>query len=141
MLTVVPDTTVLVSAAISSQGNPYRILRAWQEGELSLVVCPQLLAELRDVLLRDRLRRFIPREEALAFVEYLSRVADVRSDPHPIARLVPGDAGDDYLIALAREAGVDYVLSGDQHLTALRSSHPPVVTPAQLVAKLERRRR
>ena len=43
MITVVPDTTVLVSAAISSQGNPYRILRGRQAGALSFVVCPQLL--------------------------------------------------------------------------------------------------
>ncbi len=141
MITVVPDTTVLVSAAISSMGNPYRILRAWQDGELSLVICPQLLEELRHVLLRDRLRRYISREEALAFVEYLSKVADTRSDPDPIPRLVPEDAGDDFVIALAREAGVDYVLSGDKHLTALRSPRPPVITPAQLVAKLQRTRR
>jgi putative PIN family toxin of toxin-antitoxin system len=140
VIAVVPDTAALVSAAISRQGNPYAILRAWQDGELSLIVCPQLLDELRQVLLRDRLRRFISREEALVLVEYLSGAADVRPDPHPIAGLVPQDPGDDYLVALAREAGADYVVSGDQHLTGLRSSRPPVITPAQLVAELERRR-
>jgi putative PIN family toxin of toxin-antitoxin system len=141
MITVVPDTTVLVSAAISRQGNPYRLLRAWQDGELSLVVCPYLLNELAQVLHRDRLRRFISREDASAFVEYLSRVADVRADPHPITGLVPQDPGDDFLVALAREAGADYVLSSDDHLIRLPSPRPPVITPAQLVAELDRRRR
>ncbi len=140
MIAVVPDTTVLVSAAISNRGNSYRILRAWQDAEVTLIVCHQLLDELRDVLLRDRLRRFISREDALAFVELLSVAADVRPDPTPIAGLVPQDPEDDFLIALAREAGADYVLSGDQHLTALRSARPPIITAAQLVAKLERRR-
>jgi putative PIN family toxin of toxin-antitoxin system len=140
MLAVVPDTTVLVSAAISRQGNPYRILRAWQDGELSLIVCPHLLDELREVLLRERLRRFIAQEDALAFVEYLSSAGDVRPDPDTVVGLVPEDPEDDFLIALAREAGADYVLSGDRHLTELASLRPPVITPAQLVAELERRR-
>ncbi len=73
-------------------------------------------------------------------MEYLSSAADVRPDPHPIAGLVPQDPGDGYLVAHAREAGADYIVSGDQHLTELRSSRPPVITPDDLVAELERRR-
>lgn len=139
MITVVPDTTVLLSAAISNRGNPYRLLRAWQEGELSLVLCPHLLDELNEVLHRDRLRRFISRGDASAFVEYLSRVGDVRADPGPVTGLVPEDPDDDFLFALAREAGAEYVLSSDQHLIRISSPRPPVITPAQLVAELERR--
>ena len=33
MLTVVPDATVLVSAAISRTGNPDRIIRAWRDAK------------------------------------------------------------------------------------------------------------
>lgn len=141
MVTVVPDTTVLVSAAISNRGNPYRLLRAWQDGELSLVLCPHLLDELDDVLHRERLRRFIPRGDASAFVEYLSRVGDVRADPVPVTGLVPEDPDDDFLFALAREAGAEYVLSSDQHLIRLSNPRPSVITPAQLVAELERKMR
>jgi hypothetical protein len=141
MIIVVPDTTVLVSAAISRQGNPFRLLRAWQEGELSLVVCPHLLDELTDVLHRDRLRRFISGQEAADFVDYLRGTADLRSDPRLVVGLVPEDPDDDYLVALAREAGVDYLVSGDDHLLRLPSPRPPVVTPAQLVAKLDQPRK
>jgi len=141
VITVVPDTTVLVSAAISNQGNPYRLLESWQHGELSFVLCPHLLEELKEVLDRDRLRRFITQEDAAAFVAYLSRVADVRPDPVRVHGLVPDDPDDDFLFALAREAGVDFVLSSDQHLTELSSPRPPVITPARLVAELERLRR
>jgi len=141
VITVVPDTTVLVSAAISNQGNPYRLLEAWQHGELSFVLCPHVLEELKEVLDRDRLRRFITQEDAAAFVAYLSRVADVRPDPVRVHGLVPDDPDDDFLFALAREAGVDFVLSSDQHLTELSSPRPPVITPARLVAELERLRR
>lgn len=140
MLSVVPDTGVLVSGAINSQGNPYRILRAWRDGELNLVICPQLLVELRRVLLRPRLRRFITSEEAIEFVDALAIAADVRDDPHPTVGLVPEDPDDDYLVALARETGADYLLASDQHLLGLAAPKPPVITPAALVAKLAERR-
>ncbi|MEP7105946.1 MAG: putative toxin-antitoxin system toxin component, PIN family [Chloroflexota bacterium] len=138
MLTVVPDATVLVSAAISRVGNPDRILKAWQASELSLVVCPQLLQEVRSVLLQPRLRRYLSEEEANEFVDLLETAADLRADPDVVERVVPADPKDDYLFALAREAGVDVVLSGDKHVTGLESPRPRVVTPAQLVAELER---
>jgi hypothetical protein len=75
-----------------------------------------LLDELNEVLHRGRLRRFISRGDASAFVEYLSRVADMRADPVPVTGLVPEDPDYDFLFALA-------------------------LTPAQLVAELERRMR
>ena len=90
------------------------------------MVCPQLIAEVRDVLQRPRLRRFISESEANEFVDLIAGVADVRADPEPVAGLVPADPDDDYLGgSLARETVVDYILSSDQHLTGLRSPRPP----------------
>src|SRR2546423_14706223 len=136
MISVVPDATVLVSAAISRQGNPFRLLLAWQEGELSLVVCPHLLDELTDVLHRDRLGRFISRQEASEFVDYLRRTADLRSDPRLVIGLVPEDPDDEYLVALAREAGGGYLVSRDGHFVLLPSPRPPPLTPAPAVDTL-----
>ena len=141
MLSVVPDTGVLVSGAINSQGNPYPIIKSWRDGELSLILCPQLLDELRRVLARRRLRRFISQEDADEFVDALAFAADVRDNPQPIPGLVPGDPGDDYLVALARETGADYLLASDQHLIGLDSPRPPVIAPRALLAELECRRR
>jgi putative PIN family toxin of toxin-antitoxin system len=140
VLSVVPDTGILVSGAINSQGNPYRIIKAWRDGELSLVVCPQLLDELRSVLARPRLRRFISEEDAQEFVDALALAADVRDNPEVIPGVVPDDPGDDYLVALARETGADYLLASDQHLVGLESPRPPVIAPGDLLAELERRR-
>lgn len=141
MLSVVPDTGVLVSGAINSLGNPYRIIKAWRDGELSLIVCTHLLDELRRVLARPRLRRFISEEDAQEFVDAVAVAADVRDDPGLVPGLVPDDPDDDYLVALAQETGADYLLASDQHLIALKSPRPPVITPGALVAELERRRR
>lgn len=141
MLAVVPDATVLVSAAISRAGNPDRINRAWQEGELTLIVCPRLLEEVRTVLRRPRLRRYVSLDEAEEYVELLRTTADVRDDPESIERVVAADPNDDYLFGLAHEAGASYIVSGDKHVLAVKSAHLGVLTPAQLVAELERQRR
>jgi predicted nucleic acid-binding protein len=52
----------------------------------------------------------------------------------PITR----DPNDDYLIALARGAGVDAIVSGDADLLALERADPAVVSPSRLVEQLAR---
>jgi len=52
----------------------------------------------------------------------------------PITR----DPKDDYLIALAREAGVDAIVSGDADLVELDRADPPVVSPSRLVEQFAR---
>jgi predicted nucleic acid-binding protein len=49
---------------------------------------------------------------------------------------VSPDRGDDYLIALARAARADAILSGDSHLTQLTDATPPVLTPRQFAEQL-----
>ncbi len=48
---IVLDTNVLMSG-ISFTGPPYQILQAWRDGAIRLVVCPEILAEYRDVAVR-----------------------------------------------------------------------------------------
>ena len=48
----------------------------------------------------------------------------------PVAVSVSRDPKDDYLIALARQAGADCIVSGDADLSVLDDLVPPVRTPA-----------
>lgn len=95
-----------------------------------------LLAELSDVLGRERLRRWLTEEEATTFVASLRNDAISHQDPPPQAGLTP-DPGDDYLVMLARASGADYLVSGDRHLIELPDPVPPVITPRQLLDQLE----
>ena len=52
---VVLDTNVLVSALWSEQGNPYRILELFFEGEIELFYNPEIIEEYTEVLHRDKL--------------------------------------------------------------------------------------
>jgi putative PIN family toxin of toxin-antitoxin system len=98
----------------------------------SLVISPAVLDELRDVLQRPSFSRWITAEEAVEYVDGLEDDADLVPDPGKVP-VVSRDPNDDYLIALARSAGADYIVSGDQDLTSLEGLQPPVATPREFL--------
>lgn len=51
---VVLDTNILISALISSAGNPAIIYNAWEDGKFTLLTCAELLDELRATLQKPR---------------------------------------------------------------------------------------
>jgi putative PIN family toxin of toxin-antitoxin system len=134
---VVVDPGVLVSAIITPLGPPAQIVRAVRDGRLTLVVSPHLLAELLDVFEREKFRRYLTIEEAEQYVAGLASHAETLADPDNLTALAR-DPGDDYLIALAREAAVDAIVSGDADLLVLGSVEPRIVTPATLAEELAR---
>lgn len=140
LLREVLDPGVLVSGAISPQGPPDRILRAWQEQALDLVVCPRLLDELALVLRREKFRTRLPHEYGEEFLSLVADLATLVADRREVPA-VTRDPKDDYLPALAREARSDHLVSGDRrHLPPAPSANPPILTPAQLVELLDQRR-
>ena len=62
-------------------------------------------------------------------------LAPLIKDPPEVSGLTP-DPGDDYLVSLARAAGVDCLVSGDPHLTGLADPRPPVLTPRAFLDRL-----
>jgi putative PIN family toxin of toxin-antitoxin system len=129
LIRAVLDPNVLVSAFISQRGSsPDRIVRAWREGAFDLVVSPQLIAELSDVLARPKFSAQAAEGRAEAYIAALAGDAIHIDDP-PDPPAVSPDPGDDYLIALARAAHAHAIVSGDSHLIGLVDSTPPALTP------------
>jgi len=93
---------------------------------------PLLLAELDRVLRRPKFSRWIEPPQITALVDALEEAATLVPDP-PAQPGLTADPGDDYLVALARAAGADCIVSGDAHLTGLVDARPPVLTPRAFV--------
>lgn len=126
------DANVFVSAAIQ-RGASHRIIESWLSGsaDFEIVMCPELLGEVREVLTtRPRLRKWISLEIATLFVDTIEAVVDLVDDPNEVMSETR-DSNDDYLIALARAHDVDAIVSGDKDLLAWEEQRPPVITPAQ----------
>jgi uncharacterized protein len=131
---VVIDPNVLVAAAIT-EGVSARLLDHWLTvRSFELVVCPMLIAELRDVLGRDKFRRWITQTEATLLLERLEQEAESRRDPVEIPQSTP-DPKDDYLVALYREADADALVTGDGDFAGL-TGELVVMTPAEMLARL-----
>lgn len=110
-------------------------MRAGLAGRYLMIVCPHLLVERDDVLLRPSFRRWFSEDDASEFVADLGGIAHADpdpTDPEPISR----DADDDYLLALAIQAEADVLVSGDADLLALEDPPIEIITPRQLLDRL-----
>ncbi len=129
------DPGVLVSALLAPTGSPAQLYMRWVTGEFELVACPQLLGELDSVLRRPKFRRYATSEEVDRYVAVLWGGASMAPDPAPSPGLTR-DPADDYLVALAKEAQVDCLVTGDADLTSLVDPSPPVCSPAAFLSQL-----
>lgn len=118
------DTNVLVSALISPGGPSAQLLVALRSGAFELVVSPLMLTELREVLARVKFQRYVTEPEIVVYVEMIRRESIVHTDPEPSSESLSVDPDDEYLIDLARDARVDALVSGDDHLLTLRHELP-----------------
>lgn len=132
---VVFDPNVLVSAAVASGVSAELFDRWLTDRPFELVACPALVGELRDVLARDRFRRWMGTDEAEQFVARVESEAEPWDDPADVLA-VTGDPKDDYLVALYRDCDADLLISGDSDLVDFDADDVTVVTPRGLLDRL-----
>jgi uncharacterized protein len=134
---VVFDANVFISALLSPRGAPRELMRRWLDGAFDLVVSPLLLAELERALAYPKISGIVRRDEAEALVEELRRNAELVDDSDAVETGATSDPGDDYVVALARAAGAQAIVSGDAHLTDVSGLEPPALTPRVFLDLLE----
>ncbi len=135
MFRVVLDTNVLISAIISD-GKPRDLLRKGISKEFHIVTSDLLLRELGAVLRRpkfktdeDEIHRII-----LALIQ-ASEVVQVTSK----FNIVEDDPKDDMIVETAYDGKADFVVSGDNHLLALKSFRGiKIVGVKQMLVYLEK---
>ena len=113
MIRVVLDTNVLVAAARASRSSSRQIVAACLEARVGAVVSRDLQREY-DLILSQALR-------GISYVKQLARLIEMseRVEPEFVPRVVPDDADDDKLVALAIAAQVDALVTSDKHLKSL----------------------
>lgn len=125
------DVNVLISALLSPSGPPAHILLAWLSGAFELVHSPLLLAELERALAYPRIRRRIPPPDAERLLALLRREGVSVPDPGGPPPVIPADAGDAYVVALAASARA-LLVTGDAQVLEL-ADQAPIHTPAEFL--------
>lgn len=85
---------------------------------VKLVVCNELLDEIRDVTLRPKLAKYFPQKEVVSLLEFIELIGEKFELKQQIKKC--RDAADDYLLALAIESHAHYLVTGDQDLLVIK---------------------
>jgi predicted nucleic acid-binding protein len=104
----------------------------------TLIVSPRLLERFVQRAHEERFRRWFSVADARELADRLSDLADIVPDPEHVPAVVEEDPSDDYLVALARHARADVLLTGDHGIRrALEHADDlNVLSPAELLEEL-----
>ncbi len=117
MKRLVVDASTLVSGVASRPGGgaPWLVLAALLDFDFEAIVCPRLIGEFRDALASKYFRERFDSDDLAEIVASVEEAAVQYADPKEISAVLR-DPDDDYLIALAREALADAIVTGDRDL-------------------------
>ncbi len=136
MKRVVVDPNVLLSALVGNpEAAPALLLEAIHDHAVEMVACPTLIAEVRENLPEPYFRTLLNQGEAEQAVSAIERVAlmlDDPVDPEPVLR----DSSDDYLLALARAAKAEMIITGDKDLLDHAGLRPPAISAREAITRL-----
>lgn len=140
MLRAVLDSSVLVSAFLTPEGQVVRLLREPARSRYRLCLSEAILAEVAETLLtKARLRRnaAYTDRDVHDYIRWLLTQAEVVGEL-PDLRAVASDPKDNPILATAVAAEADYLVTGDRaHLLPLREYGDfRIVSPREFLALL-----
>ena len=129
MIDIVIDTNVVISALLFG-GTPGELIELWKKGLIRPLLSTEIMTEYLRVLSYPK---FKLSEEEINYIihqEILPYFKVVKSVPGP--SIIKKDPDDDKFIQCAQAGNAKTIISGDQHLLALKSYHGiTILTPTQ----------
>jgi putative PIN family toxin of toxin-antitoxin system len=126
---IVLDTNVLLSGTAYPNSIPGKIVSAFRNGRIEVVLSEYILDELQRVLPRLNERLGWSSLEIRDFVDSLALLADL---VEPAPTIIPQlrDAADQPVLGTLLASNARYLVTGDKDLLVL-SGHYSIVTPAE----------
>lgn len=115
-LRVIVDTNCWISFLIGRRLS--RLVDLLSNERIQLVLCNELLEEIRDVTSRPKFAKYFPKEDVESLIEFMQLIGEVFEPQQQVA--ICRDEADDYLLALAIETKANYLVTGDQDLLVLQ---------------------
>jgi uncharacterized protein len=129
-----------ISAVFSGSGLPRQFFDAANAGLFDLYTSEVLIAELLEVLTRDKHAKRMAKANftAAEFINDFRRIAAVVATTLNPPRVVPTDADDDHVVSAAVAANADFIVSGDKNdLLSMRSvSGIPIVSSREALQRV-----
>ena len=113
---VIVDTNCWISFLIGRRLS--RLVDLLSNERIQLIICDELLAEIREVTSRSKFSKYFPKSEIDSLVEFLKLIGEP-FEPTQTIKLCRDEA-DDYLLALAIESKAHYLVTGDKDLLVIQ---------------------
>jgi len=128
------DTNVLVSAVLG--GTLAEVFDHWRAGQFTWVVSDDIMREYLDVLRRPKFA--LPADVVDTIIGYLFHQAEF-AIPAELLRVIAADPKDDKFLEAAVAGRADVIVSGDQHLLALKAYREiPIIAAREFLDRLQR---
>ncbi|MBU2504928.1 MAG: putative toxin-antitoxin system toxin component, PIN family [Candidatus Omnitrophica bacterium] len=135
MLKVVLDSNILISSLLPSKLVPIR--EALKLAKFTLVSSPPIFNELLEVVNRPKIASIIDPEAKSRLIELIRENALFVSPPKSSTIIINEDRSDDHFLHAAKTAKANFIVSGDKHLTELKSyAEIPIISAKEFLAKL-----
>ena len=135
---IVADTNVIVSSVLTPGGKSDRLLQEVFDGHLQLILTHAILKEIRRVFSYPKIQKLLDKRsvtpgEIEDFLIKLIKIS-ILVAPTSIPDVIKDDPADNYILAAAQYGQVNFIVSGDQHLTSLKEYMDiRILTPAEAV--------
>jgi uncharacterized protein len=114
---VVFDTNILLSALLSTNGNPFRCLALARIGQVVSVTCQEILDEFAEKLLfKFKFSEEMTQAAVMEVCEF-SHLVEISGT----LKAVPVDPDDNMVVECAVTGNATHIVTGDKHLLMLKN--------------------
>jgi len=130
-MNIVIDTNVVVSAILFG-GSPGKLIELWKAGRIRPLITQEILTEYIRVLAYPKFKLSEDEINYIIHQEILPYFKVVKSIPGP--SVIKEDPDDDKFIRCAEAGNAEIIITGDQHLLALKTYKKiKIMNPSQLL--------
>ena len=133
-LRVVLDTNVLASGIAYGNGIPARIVGAWDQGAIKVVLSRYILGELARILPRFDYKLHWKPSEYEDLIDILTLRAEL-VEPESLDPKSVRDPNDIPVLGTLLASRADYLITGDDDLLSLAERYPAIISPADFWRK------
>jgi putative PIN family toxin of toxin-antitoxin system len=137
-INLVLDTNNLVSSQINKKGASFLVFNYLKTGKINIYTSPFQLKEFERVLFYPRIRgKYCLNTKRIKKIVKLIKRLCIVVYPIQIPKDIKSDPDDNHILAIAQEAQVDYIISGDRHLLELKKWRKiPIITAKKFLQDL-----
>ncbi len=112
------DNNIWISYFITN--SQQKVIEIIEKYEIDIFSCDELINEFKAVLQYAHLQKY--KVNSPKAIKLLTAITTHFTIEYPIKNYIPGDADDNYIIALALQTSSGFVTSGDSHILSQKEN-------------------